>query len=84
MTIKAFAEKYGINYNLAFEASQGVKPVPTLERNKDFPEDELFDNLIAIYHRKRRFFEQEISALNVKIRSANRKRGETDDRHNEP
>lgn len=43
MTIKEFANKYGIPYHVAYEATYRVKPISTMMRDRDFPEDELFD-----------------------------------------
>ena len=42
MTIKEFANKYGIPYHVAYEATYRVKPISTMQRDRDFPEDELF------------------------------------------
>ena len=77
MTIKAFSEKYHINYNVAFNASKSVKPVSTLERDKDFSEDELFNSLIANYESKIRFHRMEILVLKTKIRMAKNLKKET-------
>lgn len=42
MTIKEFSDKYDVPYNMAYEASYRVSPVGTMQRDKDFPEDDLF------------------------------------------
>ena len=76
MTIAEVAGKYNVPYSVAYEASYGVEPVATLERDKDFPEDKLFDNLILAYNVKRRRHEYEIALIDYKIKSANRIRGQ--------
>ena len=52
MTIKAFAEKYDIPYNLAYEASYDVKPTLCREGNKDFDEQEMKNALRSTIRRK--------------------------------
>ena len=47
MTIKEFSEKYDIPYNMAYNASYGVKPVSTALRDRDFMEEELKKSLIC-------------------------------------
>ena len=42
MTLKEFSDKYCVDYNTVFKASCNVKPVSTLQRDKDFPEEELY------------------------------------------
>ena len=42
MTVRKFAEKYGITSSLAYLASKDVEPVANLFRDRDFSEDELF------------------------------------------
>ena len=74
MTIKAFAEKYNIPYPLAFKASIGVAPVATLERDKDFPEDALFDGLIAVYTERKEYFNDMAHSYTQKIKAAQRTR----------
>ena len=52
MTIREFAKKYEISYHLAWEASYDVKPVSTITRDKDFPEDELYHSVMRILSSK--------------------------------
>jgi len=77
VTIKAFAEKYKITYCQAYELSYGVEPVSTMVRDKDFPEEELFENLVAFYDKQQ--FEGERAVVRAKKRLAeiNRIRKET-------
>ena len=43
MTIKEFANKYGIPYHIAYEATYRVKTISTMRRDREYPEDELFN-----------------------------------------
>lgn len=42
MTLKEFANKYQIPYNVVYEASYKVQPISTVRRDRDFPEKQLF------------------------------------------
>ena len=42
MTIKGFANKYGIPYSIAYQASFEVHPVSTMIRDRDYPEGDLY------------------------------------------
>ena len=46
MTIRAFADKYGLSKATAYGAASTVFPHATEERNVDFDEDELFNALM--------------------------------------
>ena len=46
MTIKEFSDKYQIPYNIAFKASYVVKPVETFRRDKEYNEQELYDESV--------------------------------------
>lgn len=52
MTIKEFAEKYGLPYHVAYEATYGVKTVSTRIRDRDFLEKDLFDATISTINYK--------------------------------
>lgn len=52
MTIKAFAQKYGVSYYLAYEASFGVRPKYPDSRDKDFSEHEMANNLLQILNHR--------------------------------
>ena len=43
MTLKEFAQKYDVPYHVVYEASYKVPAISTMMRDRDFPEDELFD-----------------------------------------
>lgn len=43
MTLKAFAEKYGVSYTLVVEASISVKHIATIERDMDYSEKDLYE-----------------------------------------
>ena len=77
VTIKEFAEKYRISYCQAYELSYGVEPVPTLIRDKDFPEDELFENLVALLHRHQFDAEKTVAKVKKKISEVNKIRAGT-------
>ena len=42
MTIKEFANKYGIPYHVAYNATYHVKPISNLVRDRDYLEEDLF------------------------------------------
>lgn len=42
MTIKEFANKYGIPYHIAYNATYHVKPISNLVRDRDYLEEDLF------------------------------------------
>ena len=52
MTVKAFAEKYGIPYWFASKVSGRTKTVPTIERDHDYLEEDLKNSLVEIYREK--------------------------------
>ena len=74
MKIKEFADKYHLTYQQAYVASYGAKPASLFERERDYQEDELFENMIDFLHerqfeaqRKAREAQRKISEMN-KIR----------------
>ena len=48
MTLKAFAAKYKIPLNLAVESSKTVEHKPTLERDVDYLERDLYQSMMQI------------------------------------
>ena len=48
MTIREFSIKHDIPYWLAYQCSFGVLPESTMQRNKDFSETMMLENLINI------------------------------------
>ena len=48
MTIKEFSRKYNVTYHLAYLASYGVQSESTWVRDRDFPEDKLYKNLVSL------------------------------------
>ena len=46
MTIKEFSDKYQIPYNIAFKASYVVHPVETFRRDKEYNEQELYNESV--------------------------------------
>lgn len=52
MTITGFAKKYNVPISYATLASHSVKPVATLERDKDFPEHDMWISLLNVITRK--------------------------------
>ena len=52
MTIKAFAKKYGVTDYYAVLASKNVKPVATLERDRDYPERAMYISLLNVLAKK--------------------------------
>ena len=43
MTIREFADKYGIPYHIVYEATYKVSAISTMRRDREYPEDKLFD-----------------------------------------
>ena len=66
MTIKEFSDKYDVPYYLAYEASYKVRPVGTDRRDKDFPEDELFEETKSLIHRR---YERHRQQMNLCMRA---------------
>lgn len=60
MTIKEFSEKYGVSYNMAYQASHEVEPVGSMIRDKDFPED-------GLYHATMRLINDRLHSLSDKV-----------------
>lgn len=54
MTIKEFAYKYTLPYHVCYKASFTVKPVATLERDRDYREDDLRKSVTAYVKRRLR------------------------------
>ena len=52
MTLKEFAEKYKVPYHIVYESSYMVQPVGTMQRDRDFPEDDLFDAVDKILNKR--------------------------------
>jgi hypothetical protein len=47
MTIKEIAEKYGVSYNVAYQATYGVKPMTGQIRDREYPEGPVVENIKA-------------------------------------
>ena len=83
VTIKAFAKKYGVPMSIAFEASYDVQPKATMERDKDFDEQEMYDSLVKILDKREdKLFEQYYKIVKMirevrRIERSGRKRTET-------
>lgn len=45
MTIKEIAEKYGVSYNVAYQATYGVKPMTGQIRDREYPEEPVVENI---------------------------------------
>lgn len=45
MTIKQIAEKYNVSYNLAYIGTYGVSPNDYNVRDRDFPENQVVENI---------------------------------------
>ena len=46
MTIKDIAEKYGVSYNVAYQATYGVKPITGEIRDREYPEGPVVENIM--------------------------------------
>lgn len=53
MTIKAFADKYGIKYSMAVRAARHVFPTHTMEREQDYSEAEMRSALMQLLVKER-------------------------------
>ena len=53
MTIKAFAEKYGIKYSMAVRAAAHVFPTHTMEREQDYSEVAMRKGLMQLLVKER-------------------------------
>ena len=54
MTIKEFAVKYMLQYHVAYKASFMVKPIATMNRDRDYDEKELHDATVKYLKRRLR------------------------------
>lgn len=52
MTIKEFAKKYDVPYNLVYDATYRVKPESTWMRDRDYPEQALHDEIVSILRKR--------------------------------
>ena len=48
MTIKEIADKYGVSYNIAYQATYGVKPVSGMIRDREYQEEPVVENIKVI------------------------------------
>lgn len=53
MTIKAFAQKYGIKYSMAVRAAAHVFPTHTMEREQDYSEVAMRKGLMQLLVKER-------------------------------
>ena len=79
MTIKEFAAKYGLTYQQAYVASYGARPASLFERERDYSENELFDNMISYLHGRQFDAQRKAREAQKKISEMNRIRGGKDD-----
>ena len=54
MTIKEFAYKYTLPYHLVYKASFTVQPIATLERDRDYREEDLLKETTTYVRRRLR------------------------------
>lgn len=66
MTIKGFSEKYQVPYYIVYEASYKVQPVGTWVRDRDFPEDRLFEETKKLVGKR---IEKHRKQLNIALRA---------------
>ena len=52
MTLKEFSKKYEVKYGVVYAASYLVKPISTMQRDRDFPEEELYRQVTKELHRR--------------------------------
>lgn len=43
MTIREFADKYNVPYHIIYEATYNVTAISTMRKDREYPEDELFN-----------------------------------------
>ena len=67
MTLKAFAEKYGVSYTLVIEASANVEHVATMERDVDYDENDLYKAVMAKIRMKKLKVQEKIEQYNRTI-----------------
>jgi len=53
MTIKAFADKYGVKYSMAVRSAAHVFPTHTMEREQDYSEEEMRKGLMQLLVKER-------------------------------
>ena len=68
MTIKAFAEKYKIPYGLAVKAAVPVPHKPTIHRDFDYLEKDLYLSLMSIIDERIHVADMKVNALRQKHR----------------
>lgn len=52
MTCKEFADKYNIPYHIAYAATYKVKPVSSMIRDRDYPEDDMREAVIRMLEQR--------------------------------
>ena len=76
MTIKEFSDKYDVPYYTAYEASYKVSPVGSVKRDKDFPEDQLFEETLKLIHRRYEKHRQQMTLCMRAEVNMNKRRGD--------
>ena len=68
MTCKEFATKYNIPYHIAYAATYMVKPVSSMLRDRDYPEDAMLDAVRKMLQQRikknKAILEEQVNALN--------------------
>ena len=81
MTLKGFSIKYGVPYNIVYESSYKVKSVPTLQRDRDYPEHDLYiavgEVLMKRIERHSEIAKRQLNYLN-KMNEVGKKKWSTD------
>ena len=68
MTCKEFSIKYNIPYHIAYAATYKVKPVSSMLRDRDYPEDALLDAVRKMLQQRikknKAILDEQVNALN--------------------
>ena len=68
MTLKEYAQKYGVPYHIVYESSYKVQPISTWIRDRDYPENKLTEAILEIAEQRinkhKRLMAQQIAIKN--------------------
>ena len=76
MTIREFSDKYGIPYGIAYEATYKVPSYSTLQKDREYPEDQMFaeaERIISARMKKHRGQYEKAKKYIISLHSAKRK-----------
>lgn len=69
MTIKGFSEKYNVPYHIVYEATYKVPAVSTMQKDREYPEDDMHREVRSIVNSRLSFHMEKARKLSVILNS---------------